>query len=170
MRKGEYLHDRAIVTFKSAQNVQRLRFTPADDLSLAQGRSQRGGIQTLSSVYVVSNAANPLLKIGYADNLKSRISGLQCGSPVELSLVHFVYFVDGMIAKQIEGDVHKILAEWRRKGEWFDVTAEQAGDAIAKAATAKRVLWFSEDERLKLGQFARLTIEEQYKRDRLFGT
>lgn len=124
----------------------------------------------MSSLYVVANDANSLLKIGYADNLKNRIAGMNTGSPVGLRLVHFLYFVDGMIASDVEREVHKTLASYRRKGEWFEVNRDQAGDAIALAVNARRIKWWSEAERRKVGAFVQKSLARYTERQRFFGT
>jgi hypothetical protein len=160
----------ALANFKCELSQDRLRRTPKEDLELALGRDQRGTLQTMSAVYVLENSANSLLKIGYADNLKSRLSGLNCGSPVDLKLMHFLYFVDGFISKSVESDVHKELAEYRRKGEWFEVTSAQVGEAIAATVNARRIKWWSERERRRLGQFARDSYAKYEQRRRFFGT
>lgn len=156
--------------FPCELSQDRLRRTPPEDIRLALSRAPRGTLRVLSAVYVISNDANELVKIGYADNLQQRMSGLNCGSPVDLRLAHFVYFVDGGIAKAVEGATHRILAEHRRKGEWFSVTLEQAGEAIAQAVNSKRFRWFSEAERRKLRDYADRRQQRYEHRQRIFGT
>lgn len=108
----------------------------------------------LSAVYVVSNAANDWVKIGFADNLKHRFAGLDCGSPVDLRLRHFVFFAGKLVAKSVEKQVHAILDGKRRKGEWFDVTVNEAAQAIAEVTTRRRLSWWTEVERRALGSAA----------------
>jgi hypothetical protein len=163
-------HDWALVNFKCALCPERLRRTPTEDVELALRRGPRGTLQTVSAVYVVGNAANSLLKIGYADNLKHRMSGLNTGSPVDLQLLHFLYFVDCMVAGMVETAVHKELAEYRRRGEWFEVTMEQAGEAIANAVTSRRLKWFTEAERHEVSKFATECRAKHEERQRIFGT
>lgn len=163
-------YDKALADFKCEMSQARLRITPPEEIALALGRDPRGTLQTMSAVYLIANDANDLVKIGYADNLKSRMSGLGCGSPVELRLIHFIYLVDGFIAKSIEGDTHKILAAQRRKGEWFDVSPEEAGEAIAQAVNSKRVKWWTELERRKLSVFVKESYARYEERQRFFGT
>lgn len=160
----------AIAHYRCELSQERLRSTPAKDVELALSRDPRGSVQMMSAVYVIGNAANNLMKIGYADNLKSRISGLSCGSPVELRLAHFVYFVDGFVCKTVETEAHKLLADRRRKGEWFEVTAEEAGEAIASSANARKFRWFSEEERRHLADFIRKSCAKYEERRRFFGT
>ena len=170
MRLVDFVHDSALMSFECAMCPERLKRATPEDIELAIGRAPRGMIQTLSAVYVVSNAANSLLKIGYADNLKQRISGIRTGSPVEIKLEHFVYFVDCTIAGMVEKDAHTELAEYRRRGEWFEVTTDQAGEAIAKSATSRRLKWWTEAERRQLTSHMAEQYAKYEKRRRLFGT
>lgn len=147
----------------------RLLSTPDHEITAALERTPRGKFVNLSTVYVVSNDTNSLLKIGYADNLKHRLSGLNGCSPVPLSLVHFVHVVDGVVAVLVEGLAHKTLAEFRRRGEWFDVTPLQAADAIGAALAINRVKWWTEYERRKLSVFAKGSVTRNAQHERIFG-
>lgn len=159
----------ALANFRCSNCPDRLRQTSKGEIDLALSRVPRGTIQALSSVYVIGNEANGLHKIGYADNLGNRLSGLSVGSPVPLFLRHFLYFVDFLVAQRVEKEAHRILAEYRRRGEWFDVTAAQAGEAIAQAVTAQRIKWWSEPERRELSAFVAKARAHHEKHQRLFG-
>lgn len=163
-------HDQAVAHFKCALSRDRLLRTPDDEMKLLLSRALTKGSTGLASVYVISNDANGLLKIGYADYLKSRFSGLNCGSPVNLQLRHFVHVVDTVIAKRIEGEVHKILAEHRRKGEWFDVSLEVAAAALSQAMLANKVRWWTEQEGRELMQSCQRSLAKHEERQRFFGT
>lgn len=162
--------DRAIVNFKCALSQERLRHTPEEELALAKTKLPRNSTVYLSAVYVIGNSANNLLKIGYADHLKTRICGLNTGSPVDLQLLHFLYFVDGGLSKNIEGDAHKALAEFRRRGEWFEVPLEVAADAIATAVMQRKYRWWTEEERIRLCGFIKKSYAHHEERARFFGT
>lgn len=134
----------------------RLLKTPTHELTLAlarnpDARSNRFIDPKLSAVYVVGNCVNSLHKIGYADNLKHRFSGLNTGSPVDLTLEHFVYFVGSLVAKTVEGRVHQLLASDRMRGEWFDVDVPTAANAIAQVAGEMKLKWWNEMERRDIG-------------------
>lgn len=161
--------DRAVANFKCDLSKERLLRTPEEDLQLVKAKTSRNSSVYLSAVYVVGNTANSLLKIGYADHLKTRISGMNTGSPVELRLLHFVYFVDGILAKNIEGDTHRKLSAYRRRGEWFEVTLEQAAQGIAESVAARGYRWWSEAERIGLADFIKRSYERRQERVRLFG-
>ncbi len=137
-------------------DAKRLLATPSDELILALGKNpdHRAGRfvdPKLSAVYVVGNVVNSLLKIGYADNLRHRFAGLNVGSPVGLSLEHFVYFVGSLVAKTVEGRVHQHLAQYRRRGEWFDVDLATAAQALANVTADMKLRWWNEMERRDIG-------------------
>lgn len=54
-----------------------------------------------------------------------RLSELQTGSPDRLRARHFVQ-VEAEDAFTVEALCHQALADWRRTGEWFDVSVAQA--------------------------------------------
>lgn len=162
--------DVAVAHFKCGMDNERLLSTPANELALAMGSVPRGQYYSLSTVYVIGNAANNLVKIGYADNLRARFSGLNCGSPVCLQLLHFVHVVDGMVAKLVEGKAHLLLAEHRRKGEWFEVDVSQAAAAIGAALATNKIRWWTEYERRRLPSFAAKATARHEQHQRIFGT
>lgn len=161
--------DHAAAYFQCELSMVRLRSTPAEDLALALKRDPNRRDSCLSAVYVVGNEANDLLKIGYADNLKNRFSGLNTGSPVELKILHFVYFVDWIIAKNVESEVHRRLAAFRRRGEWFEVSLEVACEAIAETAVARKFRWWSAAERLKFAEFTHTVDLGMQRKAQLYG-
>lgn len=147
----------------------RLLVTPDHELELAMTRTIQGKFYSLSSVYAIGNEANGLIKIGYADNLKHRFSGLNSGSPVPLKLVHFVHVVDSVVAKLVEGQAHRILDIHRVKGEWFDVSSTQAAEAIGIALATNRVRWWTEYERRKMASYVAKTVARHEQHQRIFG-
>ena len=81
-------------------------------------------------VYAIRNKAWPnWIKIGKAIDAEDRLNGYQTSSPMrDYELIHTVYFDDRNTA---ERDAHKAaerIAE--RKGEWFNLTEEQAVDVL----------------------------------------
>lgn len=70
-------------------------------------------------IYFIRCAATGLTKVGYATNVRSRLSTLQTGSADDLSLVRLL---GG--AKDDEGKLHRRFAEHRKRGEWFDLADE----------------------------------------------
>ena len=65
-------------------------------------------------VYFVEAEGTDMVKIGYARNLRARLSGLSVGSPHRLILL-------GTLpgGADLEAELHERLAEHRVNGEWF---------------------------------------------------
>lgn len=82
----------------------------------------------MKSLYVVQ-AQSGLVKIGIAKDPAARLEALQTGSPEHLALVH-THMPEDFPADAVERAAHDILRSMRRKGEWFEVSVEQAIDAI----------------------------------------
>lgn len=162
--------DIATHAFNCALDEARLLSTPEEELALAMEPPPspiRWLNPELTAIYVLANGANGLLKIGMAENLKNRIVGLDCGSPVPLYLRHFIFFVGRTVTKYVEGEVHRTLAESRVKGEWFDVSLETAAQTIAETARRRKLMWWTERERRELGTKA---SKEHIIRLKLAGT
>lgn len=75
---------------------------------LKQNRAKSG------FVYVVQ--CQEYVKIGLADNVKLRVSGLQTGSPYKLKLLASWPCDD---APNTEKELHKLFSRFHMRGEWF---------------------------------------------------
>lgn len=62
---------------------------------------------------------NGLTKIGIAKDVKLRLTTLNIGSPVELSLL---FYFESQNAKRAEANLHKRFSQKRVKGEWFNLS------------------------------------------------
>ena len=69
-------------------------------------------------VYFVGSE-NGLVKIGFAGDLDYRFSKLVCGSPVPLTMLAIT---PGGRPK--EREYHQRFKQWRRHGEWFELSDE----------------------------------------------
>lgn len=65
------------------------------------------------------------IKIGYTDNVHTRLQKLQNGSPSELYLLLSV-FGNAAEIKALERTLHQRFAAYRQRGEWFEWNAELA--------------------------------------------
>lgn len=83
-------------------------------------------------IYVIG-ANSGSHKIGFARNCESRLRALLTGSPEHLAL-KFKLAVDKSEHRAIEARAHDLVADQRRSGEWFYVTAEEAEAAVVEAA------------------------------------
>lgn len=149
--------DRVLSYHTGTRNKERLVSTPQAEFDLLHTATPSRAVwidPQMGAVYVIGNEANSLVKIGHADNLKHRFSGLNVGSPVELELLHFVYFAGRIVAKSVEQHVHSALAKYRRRGEWFDVDLPTIGNAISQVVFHRNLKWFTEEQRRRIGSSA----------------
>lgn len=80
--------------------------------------------KSLTSIYVIGPTEGPF-KIGYSANPTARLSSLQTGRTDTLVL-HYSEETETDKAKVIEKLIHRTLGYKRIRGEWFDVTLEEA--------------------------------------------
>jgi predicted GIY-YIG superfamily endonuclease len=81
------------------------------------------------TIYLIGSD-NSAIKIGYASNIKKRLASLQTGSPHELIVLWEFTGLTETEARKIERAAHEALKAKRLKGEWFDVTLDEAIDAV----------------------------------------
>jgi hypothetical protein len=134
--------DIAITKFRIASDSARLLSTPAEEIALALRPDPRpaGWLDPcFGTLYLVTNDANGLIRIGCADRLRKRYTDMNVTSPVQLTIAHFVHLVGMPVAKQVELDLHTTLLAYRRRGEWFEVDLDAAAtQAIADADGTER--------------------------------
>lgn len=76
-----------------------------------------GYAKSFTYIYFIVCGATGAVKIGRADDVKKRLSGLQVSSPGKLSLLcHF------RAPSVFEGVLHTIFSKSRIRGEWFSIT------------------------------------------------
>lgn len=90
-------------------------------------------------VYVIGPVDGPQ-KIGFADDPKDRLSLFQTGNHARLS-VNYSLPLARVDVRRVEQCAHFLLQERRVRGEWFDVSPEEASDAISKAVKFVRSGW-----------------------------
>lgn len=74
-------------------------------------------------VYVIGPSGGPL-KIGIADNVKSRRSILNVGNPAYLRIWHYHEASTEVEAKEIETELHNHYQGSHIRGEWFQLREE----------------------------------------------
>lgn len=77
-----------------------------------------------TSIYIIGPEGGPY-KIGYAADPKARLVNLQVGQAVDIKL-HYQEQTESDKAKVIEKLIHRQLAHKRVRGEWFNVTLDEA--------------------------------------------
>lgn len=74
--------------------------------------------------FIATEADQPTVKIGKANNVKARLKELQTGSPFKLSVLGRVKCGSAKKSLQIESKAHSDLAAHRLHGEWFALVPE----------------------------------------------
>lgn len=75
----------------------------------------RSDLDGAAHTYLIKADGIDLVKIGIAKNPESRLKFLQTGQPMDL---HLLWSVPG----SFESQLHERFAEYRVRGEWFDLT------------------------------------------------
>ncbi|MEV5204173.1 GIY-YIG nuclease family protein [Streptomyces sp. NPDC053720] len=114
-----------------------------------------------SSVYVVGAEGLASVKIGTSSNPELRLTRMQTGLPLKLSLL--ATFPGG---RALEKALHGHFGEYRRRGEWFDLTS--FGDPVAAVRRAVSALlpWNAEPVvvRVDLDPWGREIVTRRYTR------
>lgn len=84
------------------------------------------GASNTGFIYIMRDTTNHYLKIGFSKSPKYRESTLQAEKPT----IELVRYFKGTMAQ--EQAAHRILAKYRIRGEWFQVSLEQAEEAIKR--------------------------------------
>lgn len=82
------------------------------------------------SVYVMADGTQT--KIGISDNPQARARSVGVGRSAPIRVIHVVAR-DAGDARSVERTAHKLLAEKRASGEWFDVSPDEAIEAVRQA-------------------------------------
>lgn len=70
-------------------------------------------------VYFVLNPDSNAIKIGFAKDVKKRLTALQTSSPSQLELLGVIKTQSARTAQQLEGTLHQQFAQLHISGEWF---------------------------------------------------
>ena len=76
---------------------------------------------TEQTYYVYFVTDGDYIKIGVASDIYKRIKGIQTGNPKKVSLVEYLEFQCKEYALFAEKELHRMFAERRTHGEWFDI-------------------------------------------------
>lgn len=83
----------------------------------------------INYIYAIGCESGPI-KIGITNSLFSRLSSLQTGSFLQLWLLYAMPCIDRDHALKHEKIIHDVLEENKIIGEWFNLTAPEAIEAI----------------------------------------
>lgn len=88
------------------------------------------------SIYVIE--ADQFVKVGISDAPHVRVAAVATGCPHPPRLVHTIDVLTSE-AGRLERAIHRDMAEHRRNGEWFAVSAERAIEAVERIAGPRRI-------------------------------
>ncbi len=77
-------------------------------------------------VYAIGHQTQGPVKIGFTNNLETRLRAIQTGNPEKLHLHHFLEFDSETNMRKAEKILHETLRHKRKKGEWFDILPSEA--------------------------------------------
>jgi len=83
-------------------------------------------------VHVYAIQCGDYIKIGVAEDTRTRLAALNLTTPHEMRLVAESRFADRADAMIVEGLMHKLLAPQRLKGEWFALAPVNPAEALRK--------------------------------------
>lgn len=83
----------------------------------------------MTQIYVIATENATICKIGISDNPAARLKQLQTGNAEILKIHHTVELGSRRKAELIESLIHKNNSTHRMKGEWFNMSID---DAIAE--------------------------------------
>lgn len=106
--------------------------------------------QEVTYVYVIALVAGvgefAAVKVGIAKNPEHRLAQLKTGSPFEMDIACVLALPNRDMALGIEQSFHKLNAEQRLKGEWFDLHPVEAVRRVCGFVEA--LIYLLEDEEL----------------------
>lgn len=105
-------------------------------------------------VYVIGTEDGPV-KVGMSESPGGRLGTLQTGSAVRLQLLHMRACRSREHAQWHEETFHKVYAEKRLVGEWFDLPAAYAIEGVN---TSFEIEEWTEEQMLREYQAAQLNI------------
>lgn len=113
--------------------------------------SQFTPLSVTGFIYLIQFSNEQIFKIGLTTDLKSRLSGIQSGSPYKLT-ANAVFVVRHAPALVVETLAHKVAAERgsRMSGEWFEITNNDALQSIEKAGTEAGAKLLTTDQLIAL--------------------
>jgi predicted GIY-YIG superfamily endonuclease len=76
-------------------------------------------------VYAIGPTNGPI-KIGFTNNLEARLRAIQTGNPEPIKLHYSIEFDTEKEMRLAEKKLHETLRHLRKKGEWFDLSPQNA--------------------------------------------
>jgi hypothetical protein len=80
-------------------------------------------------IYVIGREDGPV-KIGISGSPNGRLASIQTGCPFRISILHIEEMRDRDHALEHEDHIHRLFAENRLVGEWFDLDPDLAIEQV----------------------------------------
>lgn len=77
-------------------------------------------------MYAIGPSSKGPTKIGFTNNLETRLRAIQTGNPEKIQIHYSIEFDTEKEMRIAEKKIHRILSHRRKKGEWFDILPEDA--------------------------------------------
>jgi len=88
-------------------------------------RKRLSELSNYGYVYFVERAG--YVKVGYTQDIHSRMGAFQANSPFDFQLIGAIRSDE---YKTLEKSIHKRLAAYHKKGEWYDIDTQTAKEII----------------------------------------
>lgn len=88
--------------------------------------SERAGFVYLIGIEDQRLLGSSPLKVGIAQNLNARLSGMQTSTPLKLRRHGSWKYPNILVARRFEQAFHNAFKKQRVSGEWFEITVEEA--------------------------------------------
>jgi hypothetical protein len=75
-------------------------------------------------VYAMGPENSSTVKIGFTNNLKTRLRTIQTSHPEKIVVHHYIQFDTEKDMRNAEKKIHETLRHIRKKGEWFDLSPD----------------------------------------------
>ncbi len=98
-------------------------------------------------LYLVAVEGHAAIKVGIADDARSRFGAIQTHNFLELRLHRFWWVAGRPVAARVETSFKKHFREKRIRGEWFDLDLEEA-EAFIQGEMKEAGAWAVSEEEM----------------------
>lgn len=124
---GDEMTRRYLLNKEHCQRVLDPRYS--NDFVTGSARTRLDGQRT--ALYLIR--VGEMYKIGISKYPESRLKQIQTGSHLTAEILELLWLPSGALARRAEAGIHKNLAEFRVRGEWFDLKEQPSLEALVEA-------------------------------------
>lgn len=135
-----------------ASKYNQVEATLKEWITKERGYARAFDHENVTCVYLVGPRDAGPVKVGLAKDLKSRLGSIQTSNWTEIFILGVAWFRGRKLAARTESEAHRILDKdsKRIRGEWFDVDAGRAMNAIEIAANNLKIETYTDEQMAKL--------------------